>query len=169
MRFQPDPVPVPTQGVVINRTGEYRYVYHVLRSYRNENGTPANDKVSIGAIVKGSDTMLIPNQRYFELYPTPKIEIPEGAPRNLELLESTMMGGSFLVSRVLQDLGVSKILLEVLGTSRAEAVISIASYMACPGNIIENIEYWSKNFSLNHIISPTKASLIFSTITFKKK
>ena len=166
MRKPPDPVPVPSEGVIVNRTGNYRYVHHVLKAYRDEHGKPTNDRVSIGTLVPGSETMMYPNHRYSQFYSQ---EIVLGVTPTLQLMESKAIGASFLVSSILQELGVSRLLHEVLGTTRAEAVLSISNYMACRGNVIEDIDLWCSEYSIETSITPSNASLVFSSISFKER
>ena len=166
MRKPPDPVPVPSEGVIVNRTGNYRYVHHVLKAYRDEHGKPTNDRVSIGTLVPGSETMMYPNHRYSQFYSQ---EIEPGAKPPLQLMESKAIGASFLVSSILQELGVSRLLHEVLGKARADGVLSISNYMACRGNVIEDIDHWCSEYSIATPITPSNASLIFSSISFEER
>jgi hypothetical protein len=59
-------VPAPDSGVVVDRIGKYRYVYKVLRTYRNEKGQPTCDRRSIGRLTEAG--RLIPNSAYYDFY-----------------------------------------------------------------------------------------------------
>jgi transposase len=167
MQLRAEPVPVPSCGVIINRSGKYRYVYHVLRSYRDENGRPTNDRVTIGTLVPESDSMMIPNDRYYQYYSTnTDLVVP---PARLQFHDFKSIGASFLVYQILQHLGVSRILNDVLGPLRTQFALTIATYMVCRGNVIDYIENWCDSYSLNPIITPQKAHLFFPSITFKEK
>jgi transposase len=161
-----EPVPVPSHGVIVNRTGKYRYVYKVLRVYRNDKGRPTNDRVSIGVLTPDSDKMMIPNERYYHYY---QQTAAASGPADLQLLGVKSIGASFLISKVLEDLGVSKILHQVLDPLCADSILTIANYMVCRGNVIEDIEDWCNEYSFSPIITPQNASLLFSSISSKKK
>jgi transposase len=167
MSFKAEPVKVPSHGVIKCKTGKYRYVFHVLKTYRNVKGQPTNDRVRIGILVPGSEDMMIPNERFFQLYPQSNSK--GVTPTSLQLLEVKSIGASFLVSRILQDLGVSRILNQILDPKRAESVLTVATYMTCRGNVMEYIEDWCDEFSLKTSISPQILPIIFSSIKYKEK
>jgi transposase len=124
--------------------------------------------VIIGKMVENSEDMMIPNARYYHFYP-PQTVASEAPARSLRLYESKSIGATFLVSKILQDLGVSSILNDVIGPNRAETLLTIAEYMTCRGNIIEYIGDWCNGFTFNPIISPQNAALLFSSISFSEQ
>ncbi|MCL2824179.1 MAG: hypothetical protein FWD57_09325, partial [Polyangiaceae bacterium] len=68
MTLRSTPVPMPPKKIVFKiATNGTTYVYFTLRANRNGHGNPTSDVV---AIVKLEPTtgMVIPNQRYFELF-----------------------------------------------------------------------------------------------------
>jgi transposase len=159
-------ITIPTDGVIVERTGKYRYAYKVLRTYRNERGQPTCDKKSIGRIT--DDNRLIPNGNFYDFYSDiavpHTVTMPEDGTSHVKAI-----GASFLVSQVLNDLGVSDILRNVFGEKRAFSILSIAEYMVCRGNIIEYIDDWTEEYSLGDCMTPQKASLLFSSITYEDK
>jgi transposase len=64
---------------------------------------------------------------------------------------------------------VDGILSEVFGEKRASAILSVATYMVCRGNVIEYISDWCGEYTLDPIIDVKRASTLFSTITFDDK
>ncbi|MDR1657891.1 MAG: hypothetical protein LBT47_10130 [Deltaproteobacteria bacterium] len=66
--------------------------------------------------------------------------------------------------QVSSDLGVSGILRDVFGSKRSTMLLTIATYMAGHGNLIEYIDDWFDENYLGNNVSPQHASLIFSSI-----
>jgi hypothetical protein len=157
-------VEVPKSGVIRCKTGAMR-VFKVLRSYRNEKGQPTCDKVLIGRLDPNNPTRMFPNGNYYDYYETPELSLtpPTGAPSGVKSI-----GASYLVSRVLRDLGVDSVLREVF-SDRADWINAIAQFMTCRGNAIERIADWSEESSLRDKLSPQSASTLFSTISFEER
>ena len=98
-------VPLPEKGIIIRKSGKYRYVYKVLSTFRTESGQATNKRMAIGKI-DGESGMLIPNKAYWGVYGLEK------AP--LQTYESVRsIGATFLVKTILTELGVTRILEEV--------------------------------------------------------
>jgi len=55
-------VPLPERGIIKYKSKDTVYVYYITRVYRNENGKPTNDRVSIGKIDK--ETGMQSSQQY---------------------------------------------------------------------------------------------------------
>ena len=74
MKYNYQAVEMPSKGVSINksRTGT-AYVYHIGKGYRNQYGKPTSKKALIGKLDPATGK-LIPNDRYYELYPDQPIE-----------------------------------------------------------------------------------------------
>ena len=105
-------VPLPDSGIIVRKSGKYRYVYKVLNTYRTEKGQPTNDRKLIGKMDSESG-MLIPNAAYWELYGI------ENSPNYLPTYESVRsIGATFLVKSILRELGVIEILENVFGANK---------------------------------------------------
>jgi transposase len=157
-------VPLPESGIIVRRGGKYQYVYKVLRTYRNEKGQPSNDRKLIGRLDAGG--RLIPNDRYFDYFEEAG---SKAAPVSDRIDSVKSIGAAFVVSRILQELGVDGIMKDVLGCGRAEQALTVAAYMACRGNVIEHIADWSENFTPHALLSPQKASLLFSSVSHAER
>lgn len=69
-------VKMPTKGIAFkkgNKKGT-KYVYHTVRSYRNEKGKPTNDRVSIGKFDEETG-LLIPNNNYYKYYSNNSVKV----------------------------------------------------------------------------------------------
>jgi len=53
-------VDLPASGIIVRKTGVHKYVYKVLKTFRNAKGQPTNDRISIGKLA-GKSGRLIPN------------------------------------------------------------------------------------------------------------
>ena len=156
-------VPLPEKGIIVRSNGN-RYVYKVLKSYRNDKGQPTNTRKAIGRLDADSG-MLIPNDTYYEFYSTPA---------TVEVLPShdsvKSVGATFLLRHILSDLGVVGILKEVFGLRRAMAVIIAAIYMACRGNVFEHVLDWCESCVINEeLLSSQSASVLFASITHDER
>ena len=62
-------VDVPKDKTFIAKSGknEIKYVYYILKSYRNEKGQPTGKTISIGKYDE-EENKLIPNDNFFEIF-----------------------------------------------------------------------------------------------------
>jgi transposase len=104
-------------------------VYHVLESNYDTNKKYNTDKrISIGKMVDGSKTKMIPNDR-FELY------YPELLAASMELptpplYSQTMHVGAVVAQRqIARDLGLTDILISIYGENIANEIISVISFV----------------------------------------
>jgi transposase len=157
-------VKIPEHGVVVRNSGPYPAVYKVIRTYRNEKGQPAHDRVNIGK--KDINTgMLIPNSKYWEYY---------GNQDELIILPGMNsvrhIGPSFLIGRILKDIGLADLLESILGDNRGRLAQTAALYMVARGNVFETVLDYCSMYTLNEpaLSSPT-ASELFASITFDER
>jgi hypothetical protein len=157
-------VPLPEKGIIVRRSGKYRYVYRVLETFRNDKGQPTNSRKLIGRL-DSEGIRLVPNDSYYELYgPDTRTEYtPE--------VESVIsVGVPFLVNHILTRLEASRILEGALGNQRARSVITAAAYMASKGNVFEHVSDWCERSVLNGPqLSPQKASSLFASLTHDER
>ena len=151
-------VPMPREGIIIRSSGTYKYVYRVIKAYRNEKGQPTNTRKQIGRLDLESG-MLIPNENYYVYYETSALEMLPSS----DSVRS--VGATFLIKKILERLGVRDALEDVFD-SRAEEIMTIAIYMACRGNVMENLHDWCEGFTLHETsISSQRASSLFATVS----
>ena len=62
-------VDVPKEKIFIAKSGknQIKYVYYILKSYRNEKGQPTGKTISIGKYDE-KENKLIPNDNFFEIF-----------------------------------------------------------------------------------------------------
>ena len=158
-------VPLPESGIIVRRSGEYRYVYKILKTFRTDKGKPTNIRKAIGKL-DDETGMLIPNATYWELYESNHDTLD----MSLSYKSVRSIGATFLISRILEGLGVSAILSEVFGTNRAATIISSAIYMSCRGNIFELATHCCEEFTFEEApLTSQGTSRLFSSITFDEK
>ncbi|MDR1295872.1 MAG: hypothetical protein LBO05_00535, partial [Deltaproteobacteria bacterium] len=144
-------VPLPKSGIIVSHTGKISYVYKVIETFRNEKNQPTNTRALIGKL--DHDTgQLIPNSRYYDYYPE-NSALTETSPDSI-----VAAGPTFLVTHILKNLGVDDILRKNLGHERAASVITTACFMACRGNIMENILDWCRDFSMEEKVVTSQSS-----------
>ena len=156
-------VPLPESGIIIRTSGN-RYVYKVLKCFRNNKGQPTSTRKAIGRLDAESG-MLIPNNAYYEFY--------DKAP-NIKALPShysvKSIGATFLLQRILVALGVTDILEKILGLRRAMAAVTAAIYMICRGNVFEHVLDWCESYTINEeALSSQSASTLFASIAHDER
>lgn len=152
-------VPLPESGVTVRHSGEHPYVYKVDKAFRNAKGQPDNQRTLIGKLDQDSG-LLIPNMRYYEIYGAAQV----GLEPAYESVRS--IGATFLMRRLLNDLGCAGILKEVLGPRRAELALTACAYMACRGNVMEHVLDFCEGYTLQEApLSPQLASWLFASIS----
>lgn len=156
-------VPMPISGVITRNSGKYKYVYKVLKTYRNEKGQPTNDRICIGKLDSLSG-MLIPNEKYYDYYSDTGVEVLP----SYNSIRS--VGTSFFFRHIFTDLGLTKILEGVLGKKRAELAFTVCLYMACRGNVMEHALNFCEGHTLyEEPITSQIASLLFASITHNER
>ena len=121
-------VDLPDKDIVI-RGGRYRTVLKVVDKYKNDSGNWTPRRVGIG-VFDASTGKLIPNAKYWELYGDDFIE-PILLPGKRSVRD---IGPSFVIGRIMSDLGVAGILDQVLGSPRSQLVQTAATYMVARNN-----------------------------------
>lgn len=156
-------VELPKTGLIIRRNGRYRYVYKVLKAYRNDKGQPTNDRRLIGRMDEKSG-MLVPNDNYWELCTQSSVEV-------LPSFDAVRSAGTvFVLGQVLDTLGVQEILDSTLGPERANLVRNTAIYMTCKGNVMEGLLDWCEQHTVfGKALSSQSSSVLFSSITHDER
>jgi transposase len=154
-------VPLPDAGLIVRRTGKYKYVYKVIRTFRNEKGQPTNERILIGKL--DDNGCLIPNINYYSYFKSEKLESSPDA-ENIRTIKA--IGASFLATMIFKKLGITKIISEIFNVTISKMIQTIAIYMFCRGNIIEYIQEWCDEFSIAEPVLPQQVSYLFSTIKF---
>ena len=156
-------VELPAEGVTVRRSGRYRTVYKVTKSFRNDKGQPTSERVSIGRLDEESG-MLVPNDNYWEHYAGTGIEL-------LPAYDSMRsVGATFLLGKVLAGLGIKGILEGCLGQERAGLAMTAAAYMASRGNVFEHVLDFSETSTLHERpLTSQGASTLFASITHDER
>jgi len=104
--------------------------------------------------------MLIPNDNYYVHFAGHEVE-------TLPCIDSVhSIGAAFLVGCLLTDLSVLDVLAESFGASKADAIVTAGTYMACKGNVFEHVADWCETSALHETsLTSQKASSLFSSIT----
>ena len=110
-------------------SGRAIYVYHVLSStYDPARKFNTDKRVSVGKMVDGSDTKMIPNDRFFTYY-------PDLTPENIELpdqpdFSQTLHAGAVVAElAIAENLGLTEILETIYGSHVAQEILSVVTYV----------------------------------------
>lgn len=138
------------------------YVQYTIRSYRNKDGKPTSERVSIGK--EDQETgKLVPNQNYYEhVEKKSSIELPAFV-RNC--------GTYTAFSGISKELGLKKILEGHFGEDRAGEILTVAHYMVLNGNVMYYLPDWldgNVSFGGSNLTS-AGLSRLFSSITENEK
>ena len=156
-------VDLPAEGVTVRRSGRYKTAYKVTGAYRNNKKQPDNKRVSIGRL-DASTGKLIPNDNYWLHYGSGAIEV-------LPSYDSVRsVGSSFLVTAILERLGVAGMLKACLGPDRAQAALTAAVYMAARGNVFEHVlDFCEGNTLHERPLTSQSSSALFASITHDER
>ncbi|MDR2380740.1 MAG: transposase, partial [Bifidobacteriaceae bacterium] len=155
----------PAHGTVTRRAGSRRYVYKVVRSYRNDKGQPTNTRRMIGRLDEDTG-LLVPNDAYWELYGEKAVGVEQlPAPDSVR-----SVGAAYAVGGVLERLGAADAVRAALGGERARLALAVACYMARRGNVMDGLPDWCETSTpRGEVIEPAQASHLFSSITHPEK
>ena len=161
-------VPLPESGIIVRRSGKYKYVYKVLEAFRNAKGQPTNLRRLIGRLDAGGKR-LVPNDGYYEFYGT-NVDT-EAIVEPTPVIENVVsVGAPFLVAHILSRLGVTQILERAFGGGRAGAVMTAAAYMVCEGNVFEHVSAWCERSMIEGSpLTPQKASSLFASLSHSER
>ena len=156
-------VKLPPGGVTVRRSGKYRTVYKVTKSFRNDKGQPTSERVSIGRLDEVSG-MLVPNDNYWDYYAGAEIEL-------LPAYDSVRsVGATFLLGKILSELGISDMLKECLGQDRSQQALTAALYMASRGNVFEHVLDFCEGATLHEQpLTSQGSSTLFASITHDER
>ena len=143
MTLRADPVPMPLKRVACQKKSNGSvYVYLKLRSYRNKHGTPTSEIVAIGKKDPVSG-MLIPNRKYFELFPDESDHSRAGRHVDNEIGEHTVAscGAAYCLRGIARCTGLEKVLSECFPQQHNE-ILAASFYMVCEGNVMLYIDDW---------------------------
>lgn len=167
MNYDYQEIEMPTKGVSINksRTG-VPYVYHIGKGYRNEHGKPTSKKILIGKLNPISKK-LIPNKRYFELYPDEPIRVQTAADQ-VQCIQD--FGHYYLLDAIANQYQLPRILNNIFG-EQSDDILLLAIYTAIEGNVAYYCEDWCENtFTFTQRRLTTQMiSRLLQSITEEKK
>ena len=171
-------IPMPDKKITYkNGPNGTLYVYYTVRAYRNHAGKPTSDEVAIGK--KDTHTgMLIPNQRYFELFPeTVSLDDSTAWPiesgKNSQLLKPSGIanyGNVYALFEMAKQTGLQQTL-QICFPAKWPELLATAFYMVCAGNVMMYIEDWfdETKVSFTAPIKDQTCSRLFASITDEEK
>lgn len=119
----------PTKGTKIHKRGTSRYVYAVLETeYHPDVKYNTDKRTCIGKMVDGSDTLMVPNEK-FELYYPGLMECPETLPAPPKFSDTLKAGAFVAIHRILDESGISGILDTVYGLRMSSDIKDLVSYI----------------------------------------
>lgn len=117
------------KGVKLCPAGKAVYVYHVLEStYHSDKKYNTDKRVSIGKMVEGSKTKMIPNDRFVLYYPHLLVTAQElpAPPR----FSQTLHAGAVVAERqAAKDIGLADILSGIYGDNVAQEILSVVTFV----------------------------------------
>ncbi|QGZ97217.1 IS1634 family transposase [Mycoplasma sp. NEAQ87857] len=136
-------VDLPPRTRILTNKNNQKYVYFSISSeYQKGKKYSLDKRVLIGKLDPKDPKKLIPNDRYFEIFPN-KEKIDEC--ENQQFNFSQNFGHYALFEKIIEDLGLDKIFEEVFG-DRAEIIKALAYYFLENKNSkIQHFEKWAFN------------------------
>ena len=156
-------VEMPQKGIVKHKTKKATYVYHILRSYRDEKGRPTNERIAIGKLDEESG-MLIPNRTYYEIYET------ETAKERTDIMKVETTGLTDFFESTVKSTGLD-VMLKKAFPDKYKKILLLAMYMLSEGNIMQHLENWcEQNKTCDDIvINSQEASKLFDSISYDER
>jgi len=153
-------VDIPESGTLPRRKGNSVYIYYTVRAYRNEQGKPTNERVSIGKLDEKTGK-LIPNRNYYEV-------VKSTSEPEVQCIKS--YGVTYLIDKILRELKLDAVM-RTKFPELANQIIAIAEYMLCEGNIMYYYDDWSEGIYPyeNTKLSSQQISRIFQGIDYKRR
>lgn len=165
MRKIYEKVPMPLKKIIVVSANDY--VYHVVRTFRNENGNPDNERILIG---KKEDNMLRPNRNYFEIYNKKEVEEKTNENDEIRLGQVVSVGEFIVLDKISNDLKLKKILKNIFPTLYNH-ILSIAFFMISFKSASMYIEDFQENnyTYMNKKITSQRSSEIYKEIDTKSR
>jgi transposase len=161
-------VELPKEGIIVRQTGKHKYVYRVLKTFRNAKGQPTNKRVSIGRFDQKSGK-LIPNDNYWEYYGNeePLVTHEETSDVIIEGFNAVKtVGATFIFEKLLENSGIHRIIESIFGNERAGLIIISILHMAINGNVFEHVDAWcNDNVITGAKLTSPASSAVFASIT----
>jgi transposase len=163
MPLKGNPVQMPEKKISFKKSPNgVIYVYYTLRAYRDKQGRPTSDEAAIGK--KDQTTgMLIPNRRYFELFPDTRDVVcsDTGMPTRV-----ASCGLAFLLTHITETTGLG-LTLESSFPDKWQQMLGAAFYMLCEGNIMMYVEDWFDEVDVpfTEPMDDQQCSRLFASIT----
>lgn len=117
------------KGAKLCPSGKSVYVYHVLESiYHSDKKYNTEKRVSIGKMVNGSKTKMIPNERFVLYYPellsaSRKLPDPPGFSQTLHV------GAVVAQRQIARNIGLTDILTDIYGDTIAREIMNVVSFV----------------------------------------
>jgi transposase len=167
MTLKNQPIPMPTKKTIIRKAPNgTQYVYYTLRAYRNKNGKPTSQTISIGK--KDTNTnMLIPNRNYNDLFPNQN-QTTTTNPTPIKMIQST--GTTTTLTHIANQLQLTTILQNTFPDKHNQLLTS-TFYILCKGNTMSYIQDWldQTKTNLTQPFTDIDASKLFASITPQEK
>ena len=160
-------VPIPEKKVIFRKAPNGTiYVYFTIKAYRNKHGKPTSEVVIIGKKDPASG-QLIPNTRYYEIFPSNQTAKPTGtAPLSNLPNQIQICGTAITIKEIANQVGLLNVLQNCFSESW-EQILATASYILCEGNVMMYIDDWFEETNVNYVdqMTDVDCSYLFASIT----
>ena len=117
------------KGTKLCPSGKAVYVYHVVETNYNPNKKYNTDKrVSIGKMVAGSTSQMIPNERFKLYYPEVLAKASE-LPAPPQFSQTLHVGAVVAEREIAEYLGITRILSQIYGETVAGEILDVIAYI----------------------------------------
>ena len=131
MAFKSYTVPLPNKNISYKKgPGDIRYVYLSTRHYRNKNGVPTHEEVSIGKLNNKDPLTMFPNHNYFKHFPWTDEAFDEILPSKIKMAGIT----AFLYNRS-KKIGLEECL-EKIFPHHYKQILQCAFYILARGGVM---------------------------------
>ena len=126
----------PVKTTRIHKRGNSNYVYHVVSTtYNPDKQFNTDSRVCVGKMVSGSDTLMIPNDKFETYYPQLSRNISIAYPEPPVFCDTLKAGAFISIRKILDNCGVKKILNDIYEDEEARDIVNMITYVETAGSI----------------------------------
>jgi transposase len=168
---------MPAKKITYKKKNQHVYVYYTIKAYRNKQGKPTSDEISIGKLDKKTKK-LIPNDNYFEIFKDRKFLLSQLPAKSINVTEPEKVTikkiRNCATPAVLLDVAKQINLLDVLiecFPDKWEEMLTVASYIVDQGSTMMYIEDWFEETQITLVeeMNDLMCSKLFASITPEEK
>lgn len=156
-------VKIPS-GTFTNKKG---YVYVYTNFFRNADGNPRNQSISIGKLNEKGNK-LIPNANYFKHFNIDRSSLAPNNTTPLSRYSTYSVGYTCLIHKLMGTTGLQKVLDESFSEEDISIIETLIAYMIIDGSAMSNIDLFMEShycYGIDKVLTSQRISDLFAAYT----